>query len=161
MRRIVVSGEAAASAGAPAARGNVDVLTWARNIPAGEVVQPQDLVWAKAAAAPADAPNDPEALIGQAARHALRQGGVATARDVAQVQVIKAKDVITVTYEAGGVSLALQGVALSSGGVGDAINVQNPSSKKILQAVVTGPGQALVGPAASQLKANPSRIALR
>ena len=44
-RQIGVTG-AAAGAAAPAARGNVDVLTWARSIAAGEIVQPQDMIWA-------------------------------------------------------------------------------------------------------------------
>ena len=71
LRTIVVRGEIAAAPGAVAARGNVDVLTWARSIQAGEMVQPADLVWGKAAAAPADAPNAPDAVIGLAARRPL------------------------------------------------------------------------------------------
>ena len=59
-RRIVVRSAATGSglaASGPAARGNVEVLTYARSLSAGEILQPQDLVWGKAAAAPADAPN--------------------------------------------------------------------------------------------------------
>ena len=56
LRRIVVRGGAAASA--PAGRGNVEVLTWARSLNAGEIVQPQDLMWGKALGAPSDAPRD-------------------------------------------------------------------------------------------------------
>jgi flagella basal body P-ring formation protein FlgA len=51
---------------------------------------------------------------------------------------------------------------MSAAGVGELLNVQNTASKKIIQAVVTGPGQAVVGPAAATLKAaGPSRYALR
>jgi len=47
-------------------------------------------------------------------------------------------------------------------GVGDALAVQNTLSKKIIAAIVTGPGQAVVGPAADQLKAARSlRYAVR
>jgi flagella basal body P-ring formation protein FlgA len=35
---------------APRARGNVEVLAYARSLAAGEIVQPQDLVWVKMAA---------------------------------------------------------------------------------------------------------------
>lgn len=158
LTRIVVRG------GTPAAasRGNVEVLTWARNIAAGEVIQPADLVWGKAAAAPADAPGDPDMVIGLAARRPLRAGAAVGARDVAAQQVVRSGEAVTLTYEADGVSLALQGKALSGGGVGETINVQNPSSKKIVQAVVTGPGQAVVGPAADQMKQlRSTRYALR
>ena len=131
-----------------AGRVNVDVLVWARGLTVGEVVQPQDLIWGKAALAPADAPNDPDAVIGQAARRPLRAGAAIGARDVSAPQVVRANEVVTLTYENGGVSLSLRGKALSGGGVGDAINVLNVTSKKTVQAVVSGPGQALVGPGA-------------
>lgn len=160
LKRIVVRGGSAAGAPA-AARGNVEVLTYARSLAAGEVVQPQDLVWAKAAAAPADAPSDAEQVIGLAARRPLRAGAAVSGRDVAAAQVVKAGELITVTYEDAGISLSLQARALSAGAAGDLINVQNTLSKKTVQAVVIGPGQAVVGPAADQLKARSTRYALR
>jgi flagella basal body P-ring formation protein FlgA len=153
LRKIVVHGGPAVASAAPGAKGNVDVLTYARSLAAGEVVQPTDLVWTKAAAAPADAPSDVEALIGQAAKRPLRAGAVAQSRDVGVAQVIKSGDLVTVAYDADGVSLSMQGKAMGSAGVGESLAVQNPNSKKVIQTVVTGPGQAAVGPAADQLKA--------
>jgi len=150
LRKIVVHGGAAAP-GAPA-RGNVEVLTYARSLAAGEIVQPTDLVWAKVAAAPADAPGDADAVIGQAAKRPVRAGAVVQARDVGAAIVVKSGDLVVVAYDADGVSLAMQGKALGQGGVGDVVPVQNPTSKKTIQAIVTGPGQAIVGPAADQLK---------
>jgi flagellar basal body P-ring formation protein FlgA len=159
LKKIVVHGGpvmATAVAGAPAAataaRGNVEVLTYARSLMAGEVVQPSDLVWAKMAAAPADSPSDAEAVIGQAAKRPLRAGAVVQARDVAAAQVIKSGDIVTVSYDAGGVSLSMQGKAMGAAGAGETLAVQNPASKKIVQTVVTGPGQAVVGPEADQMK---------
>jgi len=70
--------------------------------------------------------------------------------------------VVTVSFASEGISLSLEGKAMSAAGVGELLNVQNTASKKIIQAVVTGPGQAVVGPAAATLKAaGPSRYALR
>jgi flagella basal body P-ring formation protein FlgA len=157
LRKIVVHGgpaaPSAAAAGAPAAaRGNVEVLTYARSLSAGEIVQPSDLVWAKVAAAPADAPGDAEAVIGQAAKRPVRAGAVVQSRDVGVAQVIKAGDIVTVAYDAGGVSLSMQGKAMGAAGVGETLSVQNPVSKKVIQTVVTGPGQAVVGPEAEQIK---------
>jgi flagellar basal body P-ring formation protein FlgA len=161
-RQIVVQGGAAGPAAATAARGNVDVLTWARNITTGEIVQPEDLVWGKAALAPADAPGDADAVVGLAARRPLRAGAVAAARDVAAPQLVKANEIVTLTYDNEGISLAMQAKALSGGAVGETISVQNVTSKKTVQAVVVGPGQAAVGPAADELKlARSSRVALR
>ena len=153
LRKIVVRGGPALAAAAPAAaRGNVDVLTYARSLAAGEIVQPTDLVWAKAAAASADTPTDPDAVIGQAAKRPLRAGAVVQARDVGAALVVRSGDLVTVTYEAGGVTLTMQGKAMGTAGVGEALAVQNPISKKVIQAVVTGPGQAVVGPEAEQIK---------
>lgn len=162
-RRIVVRGAPTAGPGAAgAARANVEVLTYARSLSAGEIVQPQDLVWAKVAAAPSDAPGDADAVIGLAARRPLRAGAAVSARDVSAPQVIKAGEMITVTYDNDGISLALQAKAMAGAALGDSFAVQNIASKKIIQAVASGPGQALVGPAADQLKALPrTQYALR
>jgi flagella basal body P-ring formation protein FlgA len=161
LRQIVVTG-GAQTASATAPKGNVDVLVWARSLAAGEIVQPQDLIWGKAALAPAGAPGDPDAVVGLAAKHALREGAAVAARDVSAPQVVKANDTVTLTFESEGVSLAMQAKAMAGGAVGETISVQNVTSKKIVQAVVTGPGQAAVGPAAEELKLNrSSRYALR
>jgi flagella basal body P-ring formation protein FlgA len=162
IRRIVVRAAGSGAGGvasATAPRGNVDVLTYSRSLAAGEMVQPTDLVWGKAAAAPADAPRDADAVIGLVAKRPLREGAVVSARDVAAAQVVKMGEAVTVTWDADGVSLAMQAKAMTGGAVGDTITVQNLNSKKILQAVVSGPGQAAVGPAAAELKS--TRYALR
>lgn len=155
LRRIIVRQGAdggGASGGVVRARGNVEVLAYARSLTAGEIVQPQDLIWVKMAASPSDAPQDADALIGMSAKRPLREGAAASLRDVSAAQVIKNGDIITVTYENGGVSLALQGKAMSAAAAGDLVSVQNSLSKKIIQAVATGPGSAMVGPQAQSLQ---------
>ena len=156
--RIIVRGDAN-----PGAPRNRDILTYARNLNAGEVVQASDLVWAKAVADPADAPRGAEAMIGMAARRPLKAGDPALAHDVAPPMVIKPGDTVEVVYADGGVTLTLQGKALASAAVGDSLNILNTASKKVIEAVATGPDQAVVGPEAQRLKAdrNPAQIALR
>lgn len=137
---------------AVAARGNVEVLTYTRSLNAGEIVQPTDLTWIKAAAAPSDSPGDAGVVIGQAAKRPLRAGAVVLAHDYGAAQVIKAGDMVSVSYEAEGISLTLDGKAMGAAGVGDVLPVQNTLSKKVVQTIATGPGQAVVGPAADQMK---------
>ena len=151
LRRIVVRGGAAASA--PSGRGNVEVLTWARSLNAGEIIQPEDMVWGKAAGAPSDAPRDADAIIGMAARRPLREGATVSLRDVTAQQVIKAGEMVQITWSSGGITLSLQGKAMSAAAVGQTFNVQNPVSKKLIEAVATAPGQAVTGPEAQRLKA--------
>jgi len=169
VRRIIVregvdgGGVSARSGLAGAARGNVEVLAYARSLSAGEIVQPEDLVWTKMAGAPADAPRDSDAVIGLAAKRPLREGAAVSLRDVAAAQVIKTGDLVTVTYDDGGISLSLQGKAMAAAATGDVFAVQNTLSKKIIQAVATGPGAAAVGPQAQALQARsqPVRFAAR
>ena len=148
---------------AGAARANVEVLAYARSLSAGEIVQPQDLIWVKMAGAPMDAPRDADAVIGLAARRPLREGAAVQSRDVAAAQVIKTGDLVTITYEDGGISLSLQGKAMASAATGELFAVQNTLSKKVIQAVATGPGSAAVGPQAQSLQARsqPVRFAAR
>ena len=161
IRRIIVRGGAQAQASSGA--HNVDVLSYAHSLAAGDLVQPGDLIWGKAAFAPSDAPRDPDAVVGMAARRALREGAAVSMHDVSAPQVIKAGDTITVTYTDGGVTLTLSAKALGPAAIGDALNVQNTASKKVIEAVASGPGQAVVGPEAQVLKSarNPSLIASR
>ena len=115
------------------------------------------------AGAPADAPRDSEVVIGLAAKRPLREGAAVSLRDVAAAQVIKSGDLISITYDDGGISLTLQGKAMAAAAAGDVFAVQNTLSKKIIQAVATGPGSAAVGPQARSLQARsqPVRFAAR
>jgi len=149
LRRIVVR---AGAVGATASKGNVEVLTYARNLNAGETVRPEDLVWAKFAAAPMDAPRDVDAVIGMTARRPLREGGVVSTRDVAAPQVIKAGDMVNVAYQDGAITVSLTGKAIAAATLGETVGIENPSSRKVISAIATGPGQALVGPGASQFR---------
>ena len=162
LRRIVVRSGVTASAAPIAPRGNVEVLVYARSLSAGELVQPTDLVWAKAAAAPADAPSDSDAIIGMAAKRPLREGAPVSLRDVSAPIVIKAGDDVFVTWSDGSVTLKLQAKAQGSAAVGESFKLINPVSKKIIEAVASGPGEAVVGPEAMRLKAAlPAQVASR
>jgi flagella basal body P-ring formation protein FlgA len=95
-----------------------------------------------------------------AARRPLREGSAVAQHDVAPAQVIKRDDVVRVTYEADGISLSLQAKALQPAAVGETLNVMNPASKKTIQAVATGPGEAVTGPGADRMRAaNPTQFA--
>lgn len=161
LRRIVVRAGVSTTS-ATATRGNVEVLAWARSVNAGEIIQPTDMVWAKAAAAPSDAPRDADSLIGMAARRPLREGAAASMRDVVAQQVIRTGDTVEVTWSSGGITLSIQGKALANAAVGQTFNIQNTASKKVIEAVAIAPGRAVTGPEAQRLKAaGPAQYAAR
>lgn len=158
LRRIVVASAAGASldgarAVARTTAARSQALAYAHNIGAGEIVGPSDLVWSDGVVAPLDAPGDPDLVIGQAARRPLRAGAAVMRTDLAQPVAVHRDETVSVAFDAGGVSLVLQAKALKDAGVGDVVQVQNPTSKKIIEAVVSAPGQAVVGPRADALKA--------
>jgi flagella basal body P-ring formation protein FlgA len=171
VRRIVVSGGAAPAppaSAAPAAAAKpraVQVLAYMHSLNAGDIVHAEDLTWSKEAVADSDAPRDADAVIGMAARRPLREGAAVSLRDVSAPQVIRKDDMVAVVFALGGVNLTLQAKAMEGATAGQVLNVINPVSKKIIQAVATGPGQAIVGPEADQMKlaarSPSSRLALR
>lgn len=149
--RVAVSRVSSATR-APARRGRA--LAYARDMTAGEIVRAQDLVWAAPdVGVPLDAPHDADAVIGMAARRPLREGAAVSLHDVSAPMVVKRGDMVQVSYEADGIKLVLQAKAMSDAAIGDTVNVVNPASKKIVQAVAAGPGAAVVGPQAERLKA--------
>ena len=136
-------------------RRAVEVLTYARDFTAGEIVEAEDIVWAPPSGfgSPFDAPRDARAVVGQAARRPLRAGTAVSLADLSAPKVIKKDEMVQVAYAAGGIKLVLQGKALTGAAVGEVVDILNPVSKKTIQAVATGPGEAVVGPEAERAKA--------
>ncbi len=100
-------------------------------------------------AAPADT-----ALAAQpTARAAYRPG--------AAPQVIARNDMVRVTYQVGGVNLAVMGKAMRSAGLGEPVAIMNTASNRVIDAVASGPGQAIAGPGADMARANPQQFAAR
>lgn len=155
----------ATSAGRPtaAAGATVPVLTYARNLAAGDVVQPEDVVWTDVQRhlATAGGPSDAEQVIGLSARRALRAGAVVGARDLARPQVIARNDTVEVAFVVGGVTLTVTGRAMRAAAVGEALTVTNLTSGRAIEAVAAGPGRAIAGPQAQAARANAAQYALR
>jgi flagellar basal body P-ring formation protein FlgA len=62
--------------------------------------------------------------------------------------VIKRGDLVSVIWRSDGISLRTTAVAIRDGRVGDRADLQNPTSKKMIEAIITGPGRAEAGPLA-------------
>ncbi|CAN5175227.1 flagellar basal body P-ring formation chaperone FlgA [soil metagenome] len=157
---------AVSSAAAPVAAqpgATVEVLSYARNLAAGDIVQPEDVIWSTVQAhqAPSGAPHDAEQVIGLSAKRALRAGSAVAGRDLASPQVIARNDVVEVAFISGGVRLTITGRATRNAALGEPVSVMNTTSNRTVEAIATGPGKAVVGPAADLARANPQQFASR
>jgi len=84
------------------------------------------------------------AALGQSLRHDLPPGQPLTLGDVARAVLVARNSAVSMRLDAGEISLSAQGVALEDGGLGETVRVQNPSSKAVVMAMVTGGGEVRV-----------------
>ena len=119
-------------------------LDWAN--PAGL----RRVVVRNAAAAPSAtaAASSPAADMAPAAVAATRPVRTALAE-----RIISRNDMVEVAYEAGGVRVTITGRAEGNAAAGQRLAVRNLQSGRTIDAVATGPGLAVAGPAAQQFSA--------
>jgi flagellar basal body P-ring formation protein FlgA len=159
LRRVIVTmarGDARPTSGESHAsrRGRTaQVLVYAHNMMAGDVISAGDLEWSDAAIAGSDAPHDPDMVIGKLARGPLRAGAAIAIHDLTSPKVVRRGDMISVDYVSDGVSLSLEAKAMNDAAAGDSVQAMNLSSKKMIDAVATRPGHAAVGPGADAARA--------
>ena len=91
---------------------------------------------------------------GEVAQRSLNAGAVLRTGDVAPPELVARGEAVTIVYESPGISLAMRGQATDAGRLGATVNVVNVASKKVLQAVVVGPGRVSVGPTPLQRQAS-------
>ena len=71
----------------------------------------------------------------------LRAGESVRLEDVRHPTLVTKGSTVTMIFEAPGITLTAIGRAMSEGGMGETVTVQNPVSFRQISAVVTGPGQ--------------------
>ncbi|MFN7129297.1 MAG: flagella basal body P-ring formation protein FlgA [Brevundimonas sp.] len=95
------------------------------------------------------------------------RAATASQRATAQVnasagqQVIARNDMVRVTYQVGGVNLSVMGKAMRNAAVGEPVAILNTNSNRMIDAVASGPGQAVAGPAADMARLNTQQFAAR
>lgn len=82
------------------------------------------------------------------------------ARNAQADRVISRNDMVEVVYEVGGVRLTITGRAEGNAAPGQRLAIRNLQSRRIIDAVAVGPGQAVAGPAGQDVRA-PHQFAAR
>ena len=122
--------------------GGVRVVVPAHDIARGSTLADGDLVYATVAndvmSGTATAMSD---LVGMQARRMLRAGETLRLEDVRRPIVVTRGSTVTMVFEVPGLVLTATGRAMSEGGIGETVTVQNPASYRQISAIVTGPGQ--------------------
>jgi flagella basal body P-ring formation protein FlgA len=85
-------------------------------------------------------PTKMEEIKGMQARRVLAAGQPFRGDDLRRPIVITKGQTVTMQFSAPGVELTAMGRAMSEGGVGDTVTIQNPASFRMVAATVIAPG---------------------
>ncbi|MBU2097654.1 MAG: flagellar basal body P-ring formation protein FlgA [Gammaproteobacteria bacterium] len=88
--------------------------------------------------------DDVQVAVGMEVRRNINAGAALSADMLAAPLMVRRGDTVMLTAERGGVSIRQQGTAMQDGESGRQISVRNTSSDRVVQAVVTGHGEARV-----------------
>jgi flagella basal body P-ring formation protein FlgA len=137
-----------------------EAATVTRPVARGEILRDGDITIEKRPKAElsGDMVADAQAVVGQAARRALRAGQPLRQGDLMRPELVHRNELVMILYQVPGIVLTLRGKAIDAGSEGDVVNVLNLQSKRTVQGVVTGDGRVLVSPPAASRVAsvNPS-----
>jgi flagellar basal body P-ring formation protein FlgA len=81
-----------------------------------------------------------ENLQGMVATSMIPSGSVITSRNIKKIALIKRNQPVNLLFKRGALTVSMLGVAQADGYLHDVIQVLNPSSKKVVDAVVVGSG---------------------
>lgn len=122
--------------------GGVRVVVPSRDIARGTVITERDLTYSTAGSdvmsGIATSMND---VVGMEPRRTLRTGETLRLQDLRRPVLVTKGSTVTMVFEAPGIVLTATGRAMSEGGMGETVTVQNPASYRQITATVTGPGQ--------------------
>ena len=138
------------------ALADVRIVVPSHDIARGETISQADLAYKMAGdnvmSGTVSSMND---LIGMEARRVLHAGESVRIEDVRHPILVTKGSTVTMIFEAPGITLTAMGRAMSEGGMGETVTVQNPASFRQVSAVVTAPGlvhaQSVEGAAPSRL----------
>jgi len=128
-----------------------DAATLTHRLPIGAVLTDADVQQTRVRASTLSGviPLAAHQAIGMALRHEVAAGQPLTAGDVMRPVVIARGGTVRMVLESPGMALSALGVALESGGLGETIRVQNPTSHAVVVGEITAAGTVRVAPGAA------------
>ncbi|HEX4635948.1 MAG TPA: flagellar basal body P-ring formation chaperone FlgA [Rhizomicrobium sp.] len=122
--------------------GAVRIVVPAHDIARGDTISDNDLTYATVdgAALMSGVPTKIDDVKGMQARRVLTAGQPFRGDDVRKPIVITKGETVTMQFIVPGVELTAMGRAMSEGGIGDTVTLQNPASYRMISGIVTAPG---------------------
>jgi len=122
--------------------GTVRIVVPSHDIARGETINESDLTFATVdgAALMSGVPTKMDEVKGMQSRRMLAAGQPFRAEDVRRPIVVTKGQTVTMQFLAPGVELTAMGRAMSEGGVGDTVTIQNPISYRMIAGTVVAPG---------------------
>jgi flagella basal body P-ring formation protein FlgA len=132
-----------------------------RTMAPGEVLTAADLQWTRLriGLAHGEVVRLAAQAEGQALRRPLQAGMPIQLADLGRPIIVIKGQPLVLSLDGPGIALTAQAVANEPGGIGERIHVTNPYSRAVLEADITGPGQARVVP--GSVPANVGKLAAR
>ena len=137
----------------------VRVVVPAHDIARGDTISETDLTYATldGAALMSGIPTKMAEVLGLQARRTLSAGQPFRSEDVRRPIVITKGQTVTMQFIVPGVELTAMGRAMSEGGVGDTVTIQNPASYRMISGTVIAPGTVRAMGPISALTSNLAR----
>jgi flagella basal body P-ring formation protein FlgA len=122
--------------------GTLRIVVPAHDIARGDVIGESDLTYTTVdgAALMSGVPTKMDEIKGMQTRRMLAAGQPFRGDDVRKPIVITKGETVTMQFTVPGVELTAMGRAMSEGGIGDTVTVQNPASYRMIAGVVIAPG---------------------
>jgi flagella basal body P-ring formation protein FlgA len=138
----------------------VRVVVPAHDIARGDTIGENDLVYTMVdgGALMSGVPTKFDEIKGMQARRTLSAGQPFRGDDLRRPIVITKGQTVTMQFVVPGVELTAMGRAMSEGGVGDTVTIQNPVSYRMISGIVIAPGTVR---ATGPITASPSNLARR
>jgi flagella basal body P-ring formation protein FlgA len=123
-----------------------NVLILARGLAAGESVGTADIVSERRDAARiVGAPlTDPGRAVGQVMRRTLPAGSILASSDLLSQRLVRRGDNVALVARSGGLEVRMAGRALGNAGENERVSVENLSSHRVVQGIVSQDGDVLV-----------------
>jgi flagella basal body P-ring formation protein FlgA len=124
------------------ADAGVRIVVPSHDIARGQTLSESDLTYAtvQGGALMSGTVTSFDAVSGMEARRMLHAGEAMRADDVRHPILVSKGQTVTMTFQAPGVELTAMGRAMSEGGIGDTVTVQNPASFRMITGIVTAAG---------------------